>query len=356
MAISEYRKQQNRKLSDQFEEKFSPRLPDFIKAFLNSKHNITQSTKNSYAQDLIVFLEYLLIYDEQFYGLTTADITPATIAGYTAEDFDNYASYLRSDKNGSGKENSTVTLSHKITVLKNLYQYLSDEGIIQKNPMARYENFVPKKSKSIVRLTSEEVNALVDNTSTAGYMNISERQRKFHEKSCQRDTAVIKLFLGTGMRISELVGINVLDINFKENNIHITRKGEHEDIVFFPADVAVALQAYKDGERAITARKYGLKGVSGEAFFLSSRGTRFSKESIERIVKIYSSAVTGKHVTAHKLRATYGTNLYNATHDLLLTRDALGHSSPETTAKFYVDSKEQNMARAGEAAENMYKE
>ena len=156
--------------------------------------------------------------------------------------------------------------------------------------------------------------------------------RLYHyNKQKYRDIAIITLLLGTGVRISELVGLNLSDVDFKNNGIRILRKGGNEMIVYFGSEVEAALKDYLEISRnAITP-------VAGheEALFLSGQRKRISVDAVEKMVKKYASAVSVKTITPHKLRSTYGTALYRETGDIYLVADVLGHADVNTTKKHY---------------------
>ena len=134
----------------------------------------------------------------------------------------------------------------------------------------------------------------------------------YHERTKKRDLALLSLMLGTGIRVSECVGLNLDDIDFKNNGIKVHRKGGAEVVVYFSDEVCAALCDYLEERRGITVR------------------------AVENLVKKYSKLVTNiKNITPHKLRSTYGTSLYKATGDIYLVADVLGHKDVNTTKKHY---------------------
>ena len=146
-----------------------------------------------------------------------------------------------------------------------------------------------------------------------------------------RDTAIIILFLGTGIRISELVGLNNVDLNFKDNSFLVTRKGGNKSILFFDDDVAAALIRYLDYKS-----ECGLPNGDEDALFLSSQKTRITVRAVENLVQKYAKIVSPlKKISPHKLRSTYGTQLYKATGDIYIVADVLGHKDVNTTRKHY---------------------
>lgn len=143
--------------------------------------------------------------------------------------------------------------------------------------------------------------------------------------------AILTLLLGTGIRVSECVGLDINDVDFKNGGIKIRRKGGYEAIVYFGEEVEDALLDYLEERNRIVP----CEGHE-DALFLSIQNKRMGVRSIEKLVKKYASKVTSlKKITPHKLRSTYGTNLYQETGDIYLVADVLGHKDVNTTKKHY---------------------
>ena len=175
----------------------------------------------------------------------------------------------------------------------------------------------------------DEIAILLDETESGE--KLTERQKIYHNKTKKRDMAILTLLLGTGIRVSECVGLDLNDIDPKNNGIKVHRKGGSEVMVYFGDEVAEALDAYLD-ERLEMEPQEG----STEAVFLSMQNRRINVRSVENLVKKYSRLVTTvKNITPHKLRSTYGTTLYQETGDIYLVADVLGHKDVNTTKKHY---------------------
>ena len=178
-------------------------------------------------------------------------------------------------------------------------------------------------------LDVDEVSRLLDEVESGE--NLTERQRKYHDKTRQRDLALMTLLLGTGIRVSECVGLDMEDVDFRNNGIRIHRKGGAEVVVYFGEEVRTALLDYMVERQKITA-----EDGSVHALFLSMQNRRIGVRSVENLVKKYAKLVTSlKHITPHKLRSTYGTSLYRETGDIYLVADVLGHKDVNTTRKHY---------------------
>ena len=160
----------------------------------------------------------------------------------------------------------------------------------------------------------------------------TEHQKKYNEHTRARDLAILTLFLGTGIRVSELVGINIDDIDFSINGFLVTRKGGNQAILYFPDEVARVLRDYLKVRMEMTPAP-----GHEEALFLSLQNRRISVRAVQNMVKKYASlaAPLKKKLSPHKLRSTFGTNLYHETGDIYLVADVLGHSDVNTTRRHY---------------------
>ena len=161
-----------------------------------------------------------------------------------------------------------------------------------------------------------------------------------------RDVAILTLLLGTGIRVSECVGLNTDDLNFEENSMFVTRKGGKEMILYFSDEVASALKAYLAERKDVQP----LPGHEG-ALFLSLQRRRITQRAIENLVKKYAAiaAPLKRKISPHKLRSTYGTTLYNETGDIYLVADVLGHADVNTTRKHYAAMSENRRRMAAKA-------
>ena len=155
------------------------------------------------------------------------------------------------------------------------------------------------------------------------------------------------LLLGTGIRVSECVGLDLKDIDFESNGIKIRRKGGYESIVYFGDEVETALLDYLEQREHIIP----MQGHE-DALFLSLQNRRMAVRSVENLVKKYASRVTSiKKITPHKLRSTYGTSLYRETGDIYLVADVLGHKDVNTTRKHYAALEDERRRRAAGAVQ-----
>lgn len=258
--------------------------------------------------------------------------------------FEKYIDHLRyrSSEGGIKLINKNSGISRKISTLKSFYNYMTRTQQLKRNPTTNI--ILPKHyTKDIIRLEPEETCMLLDIVETG--MLLTPSQKKYHDKVKLRDLAIMTLLLGTGIRISECIGLNIDDINFKSCGMSIRRKGGNQVIVYFSDEVKKALLNYLS-ERITLATLPGHE----KAFFLSLQHSRISVSAVENLVKKYSSLVTPlKNITPHKLRSTYGTSLYRVTHDIYLVADILGHSDVNTTKKYYAAMEDDHRRNARNA-------
>lgn len=306
------------------------KMPAFCKQFFIGIEPRTSSrTRLAYAYDLDTFFDYL---KQNNPLLKTVDVTsiPLSILNQiTPQDIEEYLFYLKYyEKDGVAHANDERGIKRKLASLRTFYRYLYKNEMIENDPAIKVD--MPKiHDKNIVRLDADEVALLLDVVESGE--NLTARQQIYHEKTKKRDLAILTLLLGTGIRVSECVGLNLDDVDFKNNGIKIHRKGGAEVIVYFGDEVRQALLGYIEERNQIEA----LDG-STNALFLSLKKSRINVRSVENLVKKYAKLVTSlKNITPHKLRSTYGTALYRETGDIYLVADVLGHKDVNTTKKHY---------------------
>ena len=307
------------------------KLPECCNDYLLGIESSSSSlSRLSYCYDLLTFFNFLSKECPKFNGKKIVDFTYQDMDRVTDTDLEHYLSYLTSFQSDSGKilANSEKTKARKFACIRAMFKFFFKKDKISANVT---EKVMPPKTheKEIIRLEVDEVANLLDTVENGNML--TKQQKYFHEKTEKRDIAIMTLFLGTGIRISELVGIDIEDIDLKQNAFTITRKGGNRVILYFGNEVKQALIEYLD-ERA----KNEFVPKEEHALFLSLRNKRINVRSVEILVKKYSKLVTPlKHITPHKLRSTYGTNLYKETGDIYVVADVLGHKDVNTTKKYY---------------------
>lgn len=209
---------------------------------------------------------------------------------------------------GNGEQrNGASSIARKMSSLRSFLDYYYKKELLTKNVAMQMD--MPKlHEKAIVRLEPDEVAIMLDNIET--YENqLTGKKRDFFLKTKTRDIAIITLFLGTGIRVSECVGLDLNDVNFRENSIRIIRKGGNESILYFGAEVENALLDYIEGPR-VTAAVQAAPGEENALFFFLQK-KRISVHAVQNLVEKYAKEfVPQKKITPHKLRSTFDTNLY----------------------------------------------
>ena len=317
-------------------------LPRFCGEFFRGIESTTSSrTRIAYAYDLVVFFNYLKAENPEVKNKDLRDLPVSILDRITATDIEEYLDYLKYYVTEDGVEhtNKERGIMRKLACLRTLYRYFYKKETIQTNPASIVD--MPKiHQKEIVRLDTDEVSILLDEVETGD--KLTKSQQNFHAKTKVRDMAILTLLLGTGIRVSECVGIDINDIDFKNSGIKIRRKGGNETVVYFGEEVEEALLNYIEERKLIVP-------VSGDenALFLSLQKRRIGVRAVENLVKKYASLVTNlKKITPHKLRSTYGTSLYRETGDIYLVADVLGHKDVNTTKKHYAAIEDERRKKA----------
>ena len=305
-------------------------LPDVCFDFINAIDATTQPlTRYAYVSDLKLFFAFLVTELAKFADRTPRTLTVDNLANVTARDIHMYMDYLGLYvKDDVEFSNQDLGKMRKLASLRSFYKFLYKNGYIEADPASLVD--MPKRhSKPIIRLEIDEVARLLDLVESGD--QLTDRQKKYHDKTKLRDLALVTLLLGTGVRVSECAGLNLTDVDFKNGGIRVHRKGGKEQVVYFGDEVEEALLNYME-ERDLMTPAPG----SEEALFLSLQNKRLNVRSIENLVKKYARIITPlKKITPHKLRSTYGTNLYRETGDIYLVADVLGHNDVNTTKKHY---------------------
>ena len=306
-------------------------LPPFCTEFFRGIEPRTSTrTRIAYAYDLSVYFDFLKKENPVFSKMERMDLTLDYLDQISVTDLEEYMEYLKYRFNEHNQEiiNKERGIMRKISSLKSFYNYFFRTEKLKTNPAALVQ--LPKlHEKEIIRLDIDEVALLLDAVEQGD--GLTDKQKAFHNLTKLRDLALLTLLLGTGIRVSECVGLDLNDIDFKNGGIHIHRKGGKEVTVYFGTEVETALQDYLDERNSIIPEE-----GSENALFLSLQKKRMNVRSVENLVKKYARIVTPlKKITPHKLRSTYGTNLYRETGDIYLVADVLGHSDVNTTKKHY---------------------
>ena len=296
-----------------------------LKHYVNYLDSLSVRTKYTYTCIVAAFLKYInknetnLIFD----------------------DFNDYMSYIKYLDN-----NETKTASYMITVysaLKKFSEYLYITKRIPENYMNNIKR--PKsieKQKTIQKrengfLNKKEIHKMTKNI----YMNPSHK-RSLADKWKTRNCAIIYLFLVTGIRCSALAAIDINDIDFNSKLLVVTDKGSKVKKCDLSDKICDILKEW-------IKERSNIENVNNNALFISNRKERMSTQAIALMVHTYAdmSEIENKNITPHKLRATYGTNLYKETGDIYLVKECMGHESVNTT-KLYIRGENESGKRAAE--------
>lgn len=325
---------------------FLSELPPYVKEYFRAKEPTTSDkTRLSYAYDLRVFFRFLQETNPSLHDKPLSEISLQDLAMLKPVDFEEFEEYLKAYRTPDNRTetNSRTGIARKMSCLRSFYDYLCKRELLSNNPVRLVD--MPKiKEKAIIQLDTDEVAALLDYIENYGN-DLTGVKLYHYQKQKYRDIAIVTLLLGTGVRVSELVGLNIQDVDFKNNGIRIIRKGGNEMIVYFGEEVEKALKEYLELQRN------GITPLSGheDALFLSGQKKRISIDAVEKMVKKYCSAVSVKTITPHKLRSTYGTALYRETGDIYLVADVLGHADVNTTKKHYAKLSDERRRSASKA-------
>lgn len=330
MAPLSYHEQENIENTKKLR-KLLKELPPFCGDFFRGIEPRTSSrTRIAYAYDLLTFFSFLKQENPLFKSMVPEAFALSHLDQIQVMDLEEYMEFLKCHSTDTYEDliNTERGIMRKIASLKSFYNYFYRNERLTTNPAALVQ--LPKlHEKEIIRLEIDEVARLLDLVEDGDAL--TKKQKEYHDKTKVRDLALMTLLLGTGIRVSECVGLNINDVDFHTGGILIHRKGGKEVIVYFGSEVEYALSDYMDERKHITA-----EAGHEEALFLSMQNKRLNVRSVENLVKKYAKIITPlKKITPHKLRSTYGTNLYRETGDIYLVADVLGHADVNTTKKHY---------------------
>ena len=323
-------------------------LPLVCSDFFRSISQTTSAlTRLAYAYDFRLFFQYLTRENPLFADVEPRFMTDEHLKQIKMRDIDGFQDYLTqyyitNEETGESSvvQNHELGIMRKLCSLRSLFEYLFKNGHIEAN-IATLVALPKLHDKPILRLEPDEMQKMMD--AVASGDGLSPTQRRYLNFTRTRDTAMLLLFLGTGIRVSECVGLDIDDLDFDLNAFLVTRKGGDQSILYFPDQVAEALKAY-------LAERQRIQPLEGHenALFLSMQKRRMTQRAVENMVKKYAliAAPLKKRISPHKLRSTFGTNLYQETGDIYLVADVLGHADVNTTRRHYAAMSDANKRKA----------
>lgn len=308
-------------------------MPTFCRAYFNERRtNTTVLTRLGYARDLKLFFDWICETDSNMPN-NPVDMTMTDFVKIKAIDIEEFVTYLQGDEQ---RANSNFAVARKLACLKSFWNYFCKRDETLTNPLL-IVNMPKLHNIEIIRLEPNEVSRLMD-VLESPKEHFSAHQFSYISKTQARDAAIIALLLGTGMRVSECVGIDFSDVHIDECKISIRRKGGGAGIVALSEEVIQYINAYL-GEKQ--------EWHNDDPLFVSMQGKRISANTILVMLKKYVQAAgINKKITPHKLRKTFGTELYKETGDIYLVASALGHKEVSTTVKHYAAQTEENLLKA----------
>lgn len=294
--------------------------PDFVNSFLDYTITILNKSPNTvkeYNYDIAMFLKFIMMH----YQLTNSqdmkeviikDMNIEIIKKITLNDIHAFLAYLTNTFHSKAS-----TRARKVATIRVFFKYLNQKAnLIENNPAQNLET--PKLDKRVPKYLSLE--------DSQKLLEVSSRD---DDRNKERDFAIITLFLNCGMRLSELVGINISDINFYDRKLNVIGKGNKERIIYLNNACMEAINNY------IKVRpKEGIKFNSRNALFLSERRERISNRTVQQIVKneLKRAGLDTRKYSTHKLRHTAATLMYQyGKVDIRALQALLGHESISTT-------------------------
>ena len=331
-------KQNNERINDLLND-----MPDFVEDYYDHlvARGRSTNTIKSYLYEVNVFLRFM-----------AANLKKENIKSILVTDLDliklpQIEKYIARSEAGAPLKNTAKR--RRLSVIKSIYKYYFAIEAISTNPVIQLEG-ARLEDKEVIKLNENQVNALIN--CIANQNGVGEHSRAYSEKLIYRDLAIVMVLLGTGMRVSELVGLNVNDFDLTtpdEPCFHIIRKGSDEDVVYFVPAVKTAVSDYIAYTRPILADT-----ADENALFLSTQHKRMGVSSVDKMVKKYCIAAgLPTNISPHKLRATFATTVYKQTKDIYAVKDALHHKSIDTS-KHYIGDKEERKHSAALAAGTMF--
>ena len=297
--------------------------PDYLNSFLNYSESILNKSPNSvkeYNYDLNMFLKFIKIHfkltnEDDFSKIEIKDISIDTIKKIKLDDIHAFLSYMTREQ-----RSKAATRARKVSTIRIFFAYLNEKAeLIDTNPALHLET--PKQDKRLPKyLSLDDSKKLLDAASNEDNRNSA------------RDTAIITLFLNCGMRLSELVGINLKDIDFNEYKLNVIGKGNKERTIYLNKACVKALNNY-----LVVRPKEGIrhdKKQSEKALFLSERRERISNRTVQHIVskELEQAGLDTRKYSVHKLRHTAATLMYQYGQvDIRALQELLGHKSISTT-------------------------
>lgn len=304
--------------------------PIIILRYYNSFMNETYNTKRNYITHVIEFVNFM----EKEYEMDFNDYKHIkSIKTFHINEFLNNFTYK---KNNDGAKNTNTYIANKLSALRNFFEFLCDNEIIEQNPCSKIKTPRDNRLHNIIYLTKDEINIIKDNINNG----VGSKQAiNYQKKWKSRDLAIVMLGITTGLRVSAICNINIEDVSFYNKSIRVIEKGDIEKDVYVPDNVLDIVKSW------IEEREEILNGKDVNALFISSQKKRISTQSVRIMLRKYTYNIN-KNITPHKLRSTTATNLLEQTGDIALVADVLGHKNLQNTKRYALVSNKKKIDAA----------
>ena len=319
-------------------EKIQKELPSFLRSYFSFlKGNVLPMTRLAYLRDIRFFFNYLINETDLTEAEETRKVTSDELDRIEAADINLFIDHCRKYMIDDGDtvtvyENSNRSLARKKSSVSVLFKQLYRDGLVSRNITDGFDPIrVPKPGeREIKALQDDEVMIMLDAVTTGN--GLTDRERRYWEKTKLRDKAILMLFVTYGLRLSELQQLNVSSFNFSRGEFKIYRKRGKESIMPLNRSVVMVLTDYIATERkTVTAQN----NAAEDALFLSLQGKRITERAIRELVKKYTSIALGTSrdtgYSPHKLRATAATSLIGRGNSIYDVAALLDHEQVTTT-------------------------
>ncbi|WJM05896.1 tyrosine recombinase XerS [Paenibacillus sp. PK1-4R] len=317
-------------------------LPWYVTEFIDSKkRKLSPTTLLNYCHDYIIFFDWLIT--EDITSSTRKEIHLETLERLTIREAENFMSFLDYQLG-----NKKLTINRKLSSLKSLFDYLQNKAetrdlkpYIQRNVMAKMDlNTIKESQETIANRIEGKILREDDFELFRQFVayDFGEKHKdnkrifSFHQFNRERDTAIVSLILGSGLRLSEVSGINTDDLDMNKALVRVIRKGDKEQYVYFSRQALVDLESYL----SIRETRYGAEQSDNYLFVAAPVGRkgksrRLTQRSIEKLVEKYATAFGKPSLTVHSLRHSFATRYHLENNDVPRLKNQLGHSSIQTT-------------------------
>lgn len=320
--------EQENKIKEKIEERLSA-LPPIFSEF----YNYMEADQKSYST-----MKHYIEYVSDFMDAVTKEDAKSDFYKYvTVQEIREYiVSLRRRIVKGKEVKNSDSIQAQRWSALNTFFDFLVMDDYVDINPMAKTRRPKTRTEKPVVYLEQNEIDSILDkirNESKPQFVN--------------RDLAIIMLGIGTGIRVGALVQINIEDINFKDNTIHVVEKGNKERYLKFGTNTRNILSAW------LIDRSTYFDNVETNALFISQWRQRLTEVGVRKFMKKYADGINGKHITPHNMRKSTATNAIIAGADIQTVADMLGHQNIQTTRR-YAAVLSENKQKATDALDEMF--